>query len=125
VPVPLDDDPTHLVEGHDWIDQLGIIALIRCIVASAVIAVFMSYARIPISASKFSLYAVIASVFLAGGFITLFRAFENGPASVAPIFGLCRMVPALFGIVALGEPLTITKAVGMILACVAIVLISR
>lgn len=102
------------------------IALIRCIVAGAVIATFMAYTKIPMSVSRFSIYAVIAGVFLAFGFITLFRAFASGPASVvAPIFGLSCMIPAIFGIIALHEPVTVSKAVGMILACAAIVLISR
>jgi transporter family protein len=102
------------------------IALLRCIVASLIIAAFMMTYKIPLSMSRFSVYACVAGIVMGVGFILIFRAFSKGPASVvAPIMGLSCVIPALFGMIILHEPITISKLAGLAFACVAIVLISR
>ena len=58
--------------------------------------------------------------------LTLYLAIAKGPVSVVmPIYGLNAMVTALLGILVLHEPVTIPKVAGLVLAVVAIVLLSR
>ena len=102
------------------------VALIRVIVASIVIGIFMIFQKTPIVASRFSLYAGVAGVFLGVAFLLYFTALAKAPVSVvSPIFALGPLLPALVGIIALHEPLTASKAIGLALACLAIILLSR
>ncbi len=102
------------------------IALLRCIIASVIIGVYMAYQKIPVVASRLSVYACLAGIFLGLGFIVYFNALARGPVSiVAPIMGLCVFLPAIVGIVALHEPFTVSKATGLALAGLAIILLSR
>jgi len=102
------------------------VALIRVIVASIVIGIFMIFQKTPIVASRFSLYAGVAGVFLGVAFLLYFTALAKAPVSVvSPIFALGPLLPALVGIIALHEPLTASKAIGLVLACSSIILLSR
>jgi uncharacterized membrane protein len=102
------------------------VALIRVIVASVVIGVYMIFQKTPIVASRFSLYAGLAGVFLGIAFILYFTALAKAPVSVvSPIFALGPLLPALVGIIALQEPLTLSKGIGLTLACLAIILLSQ
>ena len=86
----------------------------------------MMYSKTSVIASRLSLYACLAGVFLGIGFIVYFNALASGPVSViAPIMGLCVFLPAIFGIVAFHEPFTASKAAGLVLAGLAIILLSR
>ena len=86
----------------------------------------MMYSKTSVIASRLSLYACLAGVFLGIGFIVYFKALASGPVSViAPIMGLCVLLPAIFGIVAFHEPFTASKAAGLVLAGLAIILLSR
>jgi uncharacterized membrane protein len=56
----------------------------------------------------------------------MFKSMETGPLSViAPIIGLSTIITAVLGILVLHEPITIPKIIGIILACVSMILISR
>ena len=102
------------------------IALLRCIVASIIIGAYMMYSKTSVIASRPSVYACVAGVFLGIGFILLFNALAKGPVSViAPMIGLSVLLPAILGIVALHEPFTASKAAGLVLAGLAIILLSR
>lgn len=69
------------------------------------------------------LYA--AGTFLAIGILAYYRALAAGPVSVVvPIFGLFIVTSSAVGVVALDEPLTLRKVVGIGLAIVAVVLTS-
>ncbi|KAB1188681.1 MULTISPECIES: EamA family transporter [Haloferax] len=70
-------------------------------------------------------YVLVAGVCLAVGILSYYRALSLGPVSiVAPIFGMFLAVSALVGIVALGEPVTIRKVAGILLAVLAVFLVS-
>ncbi len=69
------------------------------------------------------LYA--AGLFLAIGILAYYRALAAGPVSVVvPVFGMFIATSSAVGVVALNEPLTLRKAVGIGLAVVAVVLTS-
>ena len=71
-------------------------------------------------------YAILIGIPMAIAILTLYLALAKGPVSgVMPLYGLNAMVTALLGIVILHEPVTIPKIAGLVLAVVAIVLLSR
>ena len=68
-------------------------------------------------------YMVSAGVFLTVGILAYYRALSLGPISVVtPIYGMFLVGSSVIGIVALGEPLSARKAVGIALAVVAVYL---
>jgi len=97
---------------------------ILIVVAAVVIAVtgqdvlpYLTHEKAPL------LYA--AGLFLAVGILAYYRALAAGPVSVVvPVFGMFVVTSSAVGVVALDEPLTLRKAVGIGLAIVAIVLTS-
>lgn len=103
------------------------VALIRTMVAALVLGVYaLIESKNPLSFSRFTAYASIAGVFLGLGFLLMFKSMETGPISVvAPIVGLSSVIAAALGIVALHEPVTLTKIIGIILACISMFIISR
>jgi len=71
-------------------------------------------------------YAILIGIPMAIAILTLYLAIARGPVSVVmPIYGLNAMVTAVLGIIVLHEPVTIPKVAGLVLAVVAIVLLSR
>ncbi len=70
-------------------------------------------------------YMYAAGLFLTLGIASYYRALATGPVSVVvPIFGLFIALSSAIGIIALDEPATVRKGVGIILAVVAIYLTS-
>ena len=70
-------------------------------------------------------YMYAAGVLLAVAIVAYYRALELGPVSVvAPIFGTFFVLSAIIGIVFLEEPFTLRKGLGVVLAGVAIWLVS-
>ena len=66
-----------------------------------------------------------AGVCLTIGILAYYRALARGPVSiVAPVFALFLVGSSVVGVVALDEPLTLRKVVGVLLAVVAIVLVA-
>lgn len=72
-----------------------------------------------------SVYTYLAGFSLILGVIGYFRALALGPVStVVPIVGLYIVFSAIIGIVFLDEALTLRKSLGIVLAFVAILLVS-
>ena len=70
--------------------------------------------------------AIIIAIPMAIAILTLYLAIAKGPVSVVmPIYGLNAMVTAVLGILILHEPVTVPKVTGLVLAVVAIILLSR
>ncbi|MXR50125.1 EamA family transporter [Halovenus sp. WSH3] len=70
-------------------------------------------------------YMYAAGAFLAIAILAYYRALEAGPVSVVtPIFGTFLVLSSVVGIVALGESLSVRKGLGIVLAGVAIWLVS-
>lgn len=71
------------------------------------------------------LHLVIWGVSLSVGLLAYYRALELGPVSVVvPLFGLFIAVSSIIGIVVLGESITKRKVLSIILAVMAIGLMS-
>lgn len=70
-------------------------------------------------------YMYAAGVFLAVAIVAYYRALELGPVSVvAPIFGTFLVLSSVIGIAFLDEAFTLRKGLGIVLAGVAIWLVS-
>jgi transporter family protein len=70
-------------------------------------------------------YVLAAGVFLAISVLSFFQALSVGPVSVvAPIFGLFLVTSSVIGVVMLDEPMTLQRGLGILLAMLAIVLLS-
>jgi transporter family protein len=70
------------------------------------------------------LVGALAGVLIAIANISYFKALETVPLSLAyPIIALNLLIPVLGGILFLGEPVTWTKALGVLFALVAVVLL--
>jgi len=70
------------------------------------------------------LIGALAGVLIAVANIAYFKSLETIPLSVAyPILALNLLIPVLGGILFLGEPVTWTKALGVLFAFVAVVLL--
>ncbi|MFO7675152.1 MAG: EamA family transporter [bacterium] len=69
----------------------------------------------------------LAAGLLAGiATVAFYIALGRGPASVVfPLTGMYILIPALLGIVLLREPVTLTRALGMASAALAVFLLSR
>ena len=103
------------------------VALIRTIVAAIVLGIY-TIATIKNSdpISKFSVYAPLAGILIGVGLLSMFKSMETGPLSViAPIIGISTIITAVLSILVLHEPITLPKIIGIILACVSMILISR
>lgn len=95
------------------------------VVAAAVVIAYSGERVAPYLAHPKSPYVYAAGLCLAVGILSYYRALSLGPVSiVSPVFGLFLVTSALIGIVLLSEPLTARKALGIVLAAVAVYLVS-
>lgn len=70
-------------------------------------------------------YMYAAGACLAVGILAYYRALALGPVSVVvPVFGLFLVSSSLVGVVALGEEFTTRKGLGVLLALVAVYLVT-
>ena len=70
-------------------------------------------------------YVYVAGICLAVGILAYYRALSLGPVSVvAPVFGMFLVTSSALGILFLDETLTARKALGVLLAVVAVYLVS-
>ena len=105
-----------------------VIAFLGGAVYFPVVLGYIYFTKTPIMPEQkiYVLYAILIAIPMAIGVLTLYLAIDRGPVSVVmPIYGLNAMVAALLGIIVLHELVTIPKIVGMVLAVIAIVLLSR
>lgn len=104
------------------------IALLGAVVYFPIVLGYVYFTKTPIMPEQkiYVLYAILIAIPMAIAVLSLYLAIARGPISVVmPIYGLNAMVTAVLGIVVLHEPVTIPKVVGLVLAVVAIVLLSR
>ncbi len=96
---------------------LVVVALCVIAVTGQDVAGYLTHEKAP------HLYA--AGFFLAVGILAYYQALAAGPVSVVvPVFGMFIATSSAVGVVALNEPLTLRKAVGIGLAVAAVVLTS-
>jgi len=104
------------------------IALLGGVAYFPIIIAYIYFTKTPIMPEQkiYFWYAILIGLPMAIAILTLYMAIARGPVSVVmPIYGLNAMVTALLGILVLHEPVTVPKALGLVLAVVAIVLLSR
>jgi transporter family protein len=102
------------------------IALTRTVAAAIVITVYVAVRRPAFPLNQFTGYAAIAGICLGIGFLFMLTALSTGPTSVvAPLIGLSMLIPTLVGILVWQEAFTLTKALGILCASIAIILISQ
>jgi transporter family protein len=71
------------------------------------------------------IYVLAAGLCLSVGIVAYYRALKLGPVSVVvPIFGMFLVTSSLVGIAFLNETLTLRKGLGIVLAVVAVVLVT-
>lgn len=76
--------------------------------------------------STSGMWTLAAGVALTIVVSSLFRALPLGPASVVlPIYGMFIVGGAVLGVLVLGEAVTATKGIGLVLAAVGVLLIAR
>lgn len=69
---------------------------------------------------------LLASLFLTISVISLYTALSRGPVStVVPIYAMNMAVAALIGFALLGEPISLTRIFGILMAAVAVFLLTR
>ena len=93
---------------------------------SFLIAAFSSPQSFSILVNKMSWIALLAGISGGLGFLFFYQALEKGSASlVIPISSLYVLVAAVLAVIFLKEPLTLRKALGILFAVLAIILLSQ
>ena len=76
--------------------------------------------------NKYVLYACLIGAWWSGIMVLYYTAIARGPLSVViPLFSLNLVIPAVLGFIFLNEPLTVSKGLGLIFACMAVILLTR
>ena len=106
----------------------SVIALLGAVVFIPIILGYIYFTETPIMPEQkvYFWYAILIGIPMAIAILTLYMAIAKGPVSVVmPIYGLNATVTALLGILILHEAVTVPKVLGLVLAVVAIILLSR
>jgi transporter family protein len=104
------------------------VALLGCLLIVPVIAAYIYFTETPFVPEQtiYLVYTSLITLILAIGVLTLYMAIQRGPISVVmPIYGLNAMITALLGILFLHEAVSVEKALGLVLAIAAIVLLRQ
>ncbi len=87
--------------------------------------IYLSYTKVPLVWNKYVLYGCLIGVWWSGIMVLYYTAIARGPLSIViPIFSLNLIIPAILGFIFLHEPVTASKVLGLIFACLALVLLT-
>jgi transporter family protein len=87
---------------------------------------YLGYSRVPLVWNRYVIYGCLIGLWWSGIMVMYYTAIARGPLSVViPIFNLNLIIPALLGFFFLHEPMTASKILGLIFACLAVVLLTR
>ena len=87
---------------------------------------YLGYTKVPFVWNKYVLYGCLVGFWWSGIMVLYYTAISRGPLSVViPIFSLNLVIPAILGFIFLNEPLTVSKGLGLVFACLAVVLLTR
>lgn len=112
-------------DGHLPPFTVMTISVVIVAVVSIVVTVLTGEWGVDSYLSQHALFTYMAGVALALAVVGYFIALSKGPASVVvPIYGLFIVGGAVLGVVALGEPVTVKKLLGIGFACVSVILIA-
>ncbi len=88
--------------------------------------IYLSYTKVPLVWNKYVLYGCLIGAWWSGIMVLYYTAIARGPLSIViPIFSLNLIIPAILGFIFLQEPVTVSKVLGLIFACLALVLLTR
>jgi len=87
---------------------------------------YLGYAKVPLVWNKYVIYGCLIGAWWSAIMVLYYTAIARGPLSVViPIFSLNLIIPAILGFIFLHEPVTVSKVLGLIFACLALILLSR
>ena len=87
---------------------------------------YLHYTKIPLVWNKYILYGCFIGAWWSGIMVLYYTAIARGPLSVViPLFNLSLIIPAILGFVFLNEAMTASKILGLVFACLAVVLLTR
>jgi len=87
---------------------------------------YFGYTRVPLVWNKYILYGCLIGAWWSAIMVLYYTAIARGPLSVViPIFNLNLIIPAILGFIFLNEAMTVSKLLGLIFACLAVVLLTR
>jgi len=88
--------------------------------------IYLNYTKVPFVWNKYVLYVCLIGAWWSGIMVLYYTAIARGPLSIViPIFSLNLIIPAILGFIFLHEPVTASKVLGLIFACLALVLLTR
>jgi transporter family protein len=86
---------------------------------------YLHYSKIPLVWNKYILYGCLVGAWWSGIMVLYYTAIARGPLSVViPLFNMNLIIPAILGFVFLNEAITISKILGLVFACLAVVLLT-
>jgi len=87
---------------------------------------YLHYSKIPLVWNKYMLYGCLVGAWWSGIMVLYYTAIARGPLSVViPLFNMNLIIPAILGFIFLNEAITISKILGLVFACLAVVLLTR
>ena len=87
---------------------------------------YLHYSKIPLVWNKYILYGCLIGAWWSAIMVLYYTAIARGPLSVViPLFNMNLIIPAILGFVFLNEAITISKILGLVFACLAVVLLTR
>ena len=87
---------------------------------------YLNYSKVPVVLNRYILYGCLIGLWWSGIMVLYYTAISRGPVSVVvPIFSLNLVIPAVLGFIFLNEPLTLSKGLGLLFACLAVILLAR
>jgi len=87
---------------------------------------YLHYSKIPLVWNKYILYGCLIGAWWSGIMVLYYTAIARGPLSVViPLFNMNLIIPAILGFVFLNEAITISKILGLVFACLAVLLLTR
>ena len=87
---------------------------------------YLGYTRVPIALNKYVVYSCLIGLWWSGIMVLYYTAIARGPLSVViPIFNMNLIIPALLGFFFLNEPMTASKLLGLVFACLAVFFLMR
>lgn len=88
--------------------------------------IYLGHSKVPFVWNKYVFYSCLIGLWWSGIMVLYYTAIARGPLSVViPIFNLNLIIPAVLGFIFLNEAVTVSKVLGLIFACIAMLLLSR
>ena len=95
-------------------------------IGAVALVFYLHYSKVPVVWNKYVFYGCLIGLWWSGIMVLYYTAIARGPLSVViPIFNLNLVIPAVLGFLFLNEPMTVSKILGLVFACLAVILLTR